>query len=94
MAEKFDLTNVIPLRDSIITEVVVSASKSGIILSDTAKENASKHLKAVKLGPDVKGVELDDELIVNPFNFISQKITVSEDYVLIPESVIVAVKRK
>lgn len=94
MAEKFDLTNVVPLRDSIIAEVVVPASKAGIILSDTAKENASKHLKAVKLGPDIKGIKLDDELMVNPFDFMSQKINISEDYVLVPESVIVAVKRK
>ena len=85
MAEKFDLTNVVPLRDSIIAEDVITA---------TAKENALKHLKAVKLGPDVKGIKLDDELMINPFDFMVQKIDISEDYVLVPESVIVAVKRK
>jgi len=93
MAEKFDLTNVVPLRDSIIAEIVIPASKSGILLSDTVKENASKHLKAVKFGPDVKGIKLNDELIVNSFDFMGQKINISEDYVLVPESVIVAVKR-
>ncbi len=91
--EKQDLTKVEPLRDYIIAELEVKASKAGIILSETAKENAEHTLKAVKCGPDVKGVESGDTLLVNPFDFVPQKVKLDEEHYLFPESVVIAVRR-
>ncbi len=91
--EKQDITKVEPLRDYIIAEVEVKASKAGIILSETAKENAEHTLKAVKCGPDVKGVKAGDTLMVNPFDFMSQKVKFDSEHYLFPESVVIAVRR-
>lgn len=91
--EKQDLTKVEPLRDYIIAELEVKASKAGIILSETAKENAEHTLKAVKCGPDVKGVKAGDTLLVNPFDFVPQKVKLDEEHYLFPESVVIAVRR-
>ena len=91
--EKQDLTKVEPLRDYIIAELEVKASKAGIILSESAKENAEHTLKAVKCGPDVKGVKAGDTLLVNPFDFVPQKVKLDEEHYLFPESVVIAVRR-
>ena len=45
---KQELNNVVPLRDSIICEITVKASKAGIILSNEAKENAEDRKKIVE----------------------------------------------
>lgn len=92
--EKQDITKVEPLRDYIIAELEVKASKAGIILSEAAKENAEHTLKAVKCGPDVKGVKVGDTLLVNPFEFAPQKVKFFDDeHYLFPESVVIAVRR-
>lgn len=91
--EKQDLTKVEPLRDYIIAELEVKASKAGIILSEAAKENAEHTLKAIKCGPDVKGVKAGDTLLVNPFDFVPQKVKLDEEHYLFPESVVIAVRR-
>ena len=91
--EKQDITKVEPLRDYIIAELEVKASKAGIILSEAAKENAEHTLKAVKSGPDVKGVKAGDTLLVNPFEFVPQKVKLDDEHYLFPESVVIAVRR-
>lgn len=91
--EKQDITKFEPLRDYIIAELEVKASKAGIILSETAKENAEHILKAVKCGPDVKGVKAGDTLMVNPFDFMPQKVKLDDEHYLFPESVVIAVRR-
>ena len=83
----------IPLRDGIIAEVIVEASKAGIILSEMSKESAKKYIKAIKLGPDVKGVKEGDLLICNQFELLPAKINIDETHWLLPESVVLAVKR-
>lgn len=91
--EKQDITQVEPLRDYIIAELEVKASKAGIILSETAKENAEHTLKAVKCGPDVKGVKAGDTLLVSPFDFVPQKVKLDNEHYLFPESVVIAIRR-
>lgn len=91
--EKQDITKVEPLRDYITAELIVKASKAGIILSETAKENAEYTLKAVKCGPDVKGVKAGDTLMVNPFDFMSQKVKFDNEHYFFPESVVIAIRR-
>lgn len=91
--EKQDISKVEPLRNYIIAELEVKASKAGIILSEAAKENAEHTLKAIKCGPDVKGIITGDTLLVNPFEFVPQKVKLDEEHYLFPESVVIAVKR-
>ena len=91
--EKQDMEKVEPLRDYIIAELEVKASKAGIILSEAAKENAEHTLKAVKCGPDVKGVKAGDTLLVNTFEFVPQKVKLDDEHYLFPEAVVIAVRR-
>lgn len=91
--EKIDLKEVMPLRDSVIAKIEVKASKVGIILSDTAKENSEHILKAVKVGPDTKYVQEGDILLVNPYEFMNNKLKLDDEYYVISESAIIAVKR-
>lgn len=91
--EKQDITKVEPLRDYIIAELEVKASKAGIILAEAAKDNAEHTLKAVKCGPDVKGVKAGDTLLVNPCDFISQKIKLDDEHYLFSESVVIAIRQ-
>lgn len=90
---KQDLNDIIPLRDSVICEITVKASKAGIILSNEAKENAEHILTVVKVGPDVKQVQVKDILLVNPYEFMNNKIRLDDDYLLISEAAVIAVKR-
>lgn len=90
---KQELNNVVPLRDSIICEITVKASKAGIILSNEAKENVEHILTAVRIGPDVKQVQIKDVLLVNPYEFMNNKIRLDDDHLLISETVVIAVKR-
>jgi len=93
MENKFNVDETTPLRDYIIAEIVIQATKSGIILSDNAKENAAHVLTAVKVGPDVKDVKVGDVLMVHPYNYQGEKLRLSDSHVLFPESVVIAVKR-
>lgn len=90
---KQDLNDIIPLRDSVICEITVKASKAGIILSSEAKENAEHVLTAVKVGPDVKQVQVKDILLVNPYEFMNNKTRLDDDHLLISEAAVIAVKR-
>lgn len=91
--KKIDLKEVMPLRDSVIAKIEVKASKVGIILSDTAKENSEHILKAVKVGPDTKYVQEGDILLVNPYEFMNNKLKLDDEHYVFSESAIIAVKR-
>lgn len=91
--QKVDLDKVIPLRNSVIAKIEVKASKAGIILSDEAKENSEHVLKTVKVGTDVKYVKQGDILLVNPFEFVNNKIKLDDEHYIFSEDVIIAVKR-
>lgn len=91
--EKIGLKGVTPLRDSVIAKIEVKASKVGIILSDTAKENSEHILKAVKVGPDTKYVQEGDILLVNPYEFMNNKLKLDDEHYVLSESAIIAVKR-
>lgn len=93
MSDKFNIDETTPLRDYIIAEIVIQATKSGIILSENAKENAAHTLTAVKVGPDVKDVKVGDVLMVHPYSFHGERLQLSDSYVMLPESVVIAVKR-
>lgn len=92
--DKQELNNIIPLRDSILCEIIVKASKAGIILSNEAKENVEHTLIVVKIGPDVKQVQVKDVLLVNPYEFMNNKIRLDDNYLLVPEAAVIAVKRQ
>lgn len=83
----------IPLRNNILCEVVVEAAKSGIILADNNESMTSKTLRAVSIGPDVEEVRIGDTVLVNPFD-VAQKVVVTKDLWIIPESAVMAVSRK
>ncbi len=91
--EKINIREVMPLCDSVIAKIEVKASKAGIILSDTAKENSEYILKAVKVGPDSKYVQEGDILFVNPYEFMNNKLKLDDEHYVISESAIIAVKR-
>lgn len=83
--EKQDFTKIEPLRDYIIAELEVKASN----------ENDEQTLKAIKCGPDVKGIKAGDTLLVNPFEFefVPRKIKFDDEHYIFPESVVIAVRR-
>ena len=91
--EKINIEEIIPLRDNILIKMEVEANKSGIILSEEAKENSKHTLKAIKVGPECKQVCTGDELLVNTLEFMGTKLRLDDEYVIASESVIVAVKR-
>lgn len=91
--EKINLKEIMPLRDTVIAKIEVKASKAGIILSDAAKENSEHVFKAVKIGPDVKYVQKGDILLVNPYEFMNNKIKLDDEHYIISELAIIAVKR-
>ena len=91
--EKINLNEIMPLRDAVIAKIEVKASKVGIVLSDSAKENSEHILRAVKTGPDVKYVQEKDILLVNPYEFMNNKIKLDNEHYIILESTIIAVKR-
>jgi co-chaperonin GroES (HSP10) len=83
----------IPLRNNILCEVVVEATKSGIILADNNESMASKTLRAVSVGPTVEEVQIGDTVLVNPLDVMQQKVIVTKDLWIIPESAVMAVSR-
>lgn len=91
--EKINVEEIIPLRDNILLKMEVEANKAGIILSDEAKENSKHTLKAVKVGPECKGVCTGDEVLVNTLEFMGTKLRLDDEHVIASEAVVVAVKR-
>jgi Chaperonin 10 Kd subunit. len=91
--EKINIEEVIPLRDNILIKMEVEANKSGIILSEEAKENSKHTLRAVKVGPNCQQVAAGDELLVNTLEFMGTKLRLDEEHVIASEAVVVAVKR-
>lgn len=79
-------------RNNILCRIVVEASKAGIILSEVAKENAKHKLVALKVGPLVESVMIDDEVIVNPYEAINNRVKLSDDLIIISEDSVVCVK--
>jgi len=84
----------IPLRDNILCEVIVEAAKSGIILADNNESMTSKTLRAVSTGPAVKEVKVGDTVLVNPLDVMQQRVLVTKDLWIIPESAVMAVSRQ
>jgi len=87
-------TPCIPLRNNVLCEVVVEATKSGIILADNNENMTSKTLRAMAIGPTVMEVRVGDTVLVNPFDVMQQKVVVTKDLWIIPESAIMAVTRR
>lgn len=88
-----DIKKVVPVGDNVLVKVEVAASKSGILLSDSAKETSERTLVAVRCGPDVKHVHEGDLLTVNMLDFRGELVHVTDDFVLVPERVVVAIER-
>lgn len=88
-----NIDELIPTRNYILCEIIVEASKAGIILSEVAKENAKHKVVALKVGPLVETVKTGDELVLNPYEFINNKVKLNDDLVLISEDAVVCVKR-
>lgn len=88
-----NIDELIPTRNYILCEIIIEASKSGIILSEVAKENAKHKVIALKVGPSVETVMPGDALILNPYEFINNKVKLDEDKMIISEDAVVCVKR-
>lgn len=85
--------NIHPLRDMLLVKLETAASKSGLVLSDSAKESLEHTLIALRCGPDVSSVKEGDILLVNTLDFMGVKLKVTEDTYIIPETTVVAVER-
>ena len=82
-----------PLRNNVLVRIV-EIKKGGLVLPDTVKKD-SRHFKFVveQIGPDVKTVSFNDEVIV-PYNVGIPVMTTDEDLVIFHEDQILAINEK
>jgi chaperonin GroES len=79
-----------PLGDRVIAvaEETKNKTAAGFYLPDTAKEK-SKVAKVVAVGPDVKGVKINDKIIYKEYSTTEAKIE-TVDYIIVKEEDVLA----
>lgn len=82
--------NIQPLADYVVAQAEEAESKtaSGLYLPDNAKEKP-KTAKVVAVGPDVKGVKVDDRIIYKSYSTTDVKVG-RDEYMLVKEEDILA----
>lgn len=79
-----------PLADYVVAQAEEAESKtaSGLYLPDTAKEKP-KTAKVVAVGPEVKGVKVNDRIIYKSYSTTDVKVG-KDEYMLVKEEDVLA----
>lgn len=86
-------TNIQPLADYVVAQAEEAESKtaSGLYLPDNAKEKP-RTAKVVAVGPDVKGVKMNDRIIYKSYSTTDVKIGRDEFMLVKEEDILATVK--
>ncbi len=79
-----------PLADRVVAvrEQAIAKTTSGLYLPDNAKEK-SVIAKVVAVGPDVKGLKVDDRIIYKEYSTSDLKIN-NQEYLIVKEEDVLA----
>lgn len=83
-------TPIKPLADRVVAvrEVAATKTASGIYLPDNAKEKPVL-AKVIAVGPDVKGIKVDDKIVYKEYSTTELKIEGTE-YLIVKEEDVLA----